>query len=40
VPDFQSALVIAQAMDLRHRALLERLQFLQSEAARLEEVLA
>ena len=31
---------IAQAMDLRHRALLERLQFLQSEVARLEGVLA
>ena len=31
---------IAQAMDLRHRAQLERLQFLQSEVARLEGVLA
>jgi len=31
---------IAQEMDLRHRALLERLQFLQSEVARLEGVVA
>lgn len=31
---------IAQAMDLRHRALMERLQFLQAEVARLEGVLA